>query len=718
MKKKLLIFAAIITLTFFAAQDANAQPGRWEQLNGPTGGFSQAIAAGSDGTIYLLTRYELWKRSPGSSGWARAGLLPFTLSGSPTQPLFAAYGKLFLMDGVSGMAVSTDQGRSWTMPNTWLFSLSEVNGTLYGIPWGNDAIARSTDSGATWKTVLQDTSFIFSNLTAGPSGKIYANGQPVAGGQGAIYTNVQGDSIWRKVLTPSVNEWNFITEVDNKICLVIPKDGYGISFYRTTDGGTSWDSVGPYIYNCSIAKDSSGVLWTVMGYPNQVMVSYDSGAKWIDVGFPYSITDIRSSSLCVSPSNDICLRTAQHVYHYTRSTQQWSLWEYSLYCGNIYALLPINDDSIVVLCNQGIYRTTNGGQSWNLDSMDDDIVNYGILADGYRPATLLRDREDRIFYSTSEYVPDSNKWLVMYDTLWYQLNGTLHPDANVAVVFAVDSSDNLYSLGSTLTKGIESMLRSTDHGRSWTVLSEFSSPNSLRYLMLDQEGRILGSDGNLIFRTTDLGKTWDIIYNNTSASNAIGVITVTQNGTILAENEGIDASGYFDMIESTDDGNTWQVYRQFDPWSFALDGLNKLYSAGLIPGASPTWGVLISTDTGKTGQLLSYSVDTSFIVVAVSPNHVLYAGTMDDGLFRYVPSSDDVKTTATLQSVAMLNIYPNPTTGLLHIESTSNDIVITDMLGRTRMRAVAGDGTIDVSGLPQGVYSIGDGKSHTQFVKE
>jgi hypothetical protein len=73
---------------------------------------------------------------------------------------------------------------------------------------------------------------------------------------------------------------------------------------------------------------------------------------------------------------------------------------------------------------------------------------------------------------------------------------------------------------------------------------------------------------------------------------------------------------------------------------------------------------------------------------------------------------------ATEDSVFSIAIYPNPTSNLLHIESISNDIVITDLLGRIRMRAVASDGTIDVSSLPQGVYSISDGKSQTQFVKE
>jgi hypothetical protein len=54
----------------------------------------------------------------------------------------------------------------------------------------------------------------------------------------------------------------------------------------------------------------------------------------------------------------------------------------------------------------------------------------------------------------------------------------------------------------------------------------------------------------------------------------------------------------------------------------------------------------------------------------------------------------------------------------LHIESTSNNIVITDLLGRTWLHSIVGSHDLDVSGLSQGVYSISDGKSRTQFVKE
>jgi hypothetical protein len=70
------------------------------------------------------------------------------------------------------------------------------------------------------------------------------------------------------------------------------------------------------------------------------------------------------------------------------------------------------------------------------------------------------------------------------------------------------------------------------------------------------------------------------------------------------------------------------------------------------------------------------------------------------------------------ESIFTLAIYPNPTTSTLHIESTSNVITITDLLGRIWLHSKDGSHDLDVSGLPQGVYSISDGKSRAQFVKE
>ena len=119
------------------------------------------------------------------------------------------------------------------------------------------------------------------------------------------------------------------------------------------------------------------------------------------------------------------------------------------------------------------------------------------------------------------------------------------------------------------------------------------------------------------------------------------------------------------------------------------------------------------------GKKIIAHTQACYAVTAIG--NYLYAGT-ESGVWRRPLSDFPVGPPASVSSPISepnaLVCFPNPTTGQLHIESTSNDIVITDMLGRTRMRAVAGDGAIDVSGLPQGVYSISDRKSRAQFVKE
>jgi len=702
--------SSIIVCILFATV-LHAQGGYWQQLNGPTGGYSQGVVAGSDGTIYLATHFgELWKRSPQDVGWKKMGPLPFELDGMIAQPLFAADGKLFLMNDAEGGVVefTTDGGRNWELSNASIYAMAAVHGILYGIDDGD--ILRSTDSGVTWKRLLRDTTFSFENISASKDGRIYAAG-------GGVYINVQGDSIWQKVITPGITQWAFVTEENSKVCIGLPKRGYSDNFFRTTDGGATWDSAGRWVYNCPIAKDSSGALWTVMGFPNQVMVSYDSGATWINVGFPHKIIGITTSSLCVGPSNDVYLRTDQHVYHYSRDKLQWSQWEDSLDCGNIYAVLPINDDTIVVSCNQGFCRTADGGQSWSTDSMDIGTTNGHPT--GYNPSNLFRDHEGYLYSGPSKYDPQRQEWIYQHDTVLIELNGKPFGQQFDAQVLAVDSSDYIYSPGPSQTFKYESLLRSSDHGNSWQMLSQ--SPDDWIAMAVDSRGRILASiglasTGGIIIRSSDHGETWDTIYHGSSGGlDDIGAIVVSQDGTILAKDEGGDASGPFYMIESNDDGALWQHYDKLEPWTFALDGSNKLYAAGIVSAPTLTRGVLISTDTGKTGQLLSFSTDTGYSVVAVSPNHVLYAGTLEDGLFHYVPAASSVETV--VSSPENFTIFPNPATDKIQITSAERSISILDPLGRSYEVKQTGN-TLDVSSLPPGVYFVSDGHTRAKFVKE
>jgi hypothetical protein len=68
-----------------------------------------------------------------------------------------------------------------------------------------------------------------------------------------------------------------------------------------------------------------------------------------------------------------------------------------------------------------------------------------------------------------------------------------------------------------------------------------------------------------------------------------------------------------------------------------------------------------------------------------------------------------------------LNIYPNPTDGVLHIDSNLTDVEIFDIMGRSVYRASSVTSVIDISTLNAGTYIFvandGDNRVSTKLIK-
>jgi len=172
------------------------------------------------------------------------------------------------------------------------------------------------------------------------------------------------------------------------------------------------------------------------------------------------------------------------------------------------------------------------------------------------------------------------------------------------------------------------------------------------------------------------------------------------------------------------DGTSWQTFSGSGILTGGLDGCtvdangNAWFSdfpnMGIGGGAceydGKNWQAFTPANSG-IGSGMVWSI-------MAGKNGELWFGSNGAGVAEFIPSPSAGVSPFSTQHTSDFTIYPNPTTGILHIQSTSNNIVITDLLGRTRMRGVAEAGAIDVSSLPKGVYSIGDGKSRSRFVKE
>jgi hypothetical protein len=180
------------------------------------------------------------------------------------------------------------------------------------------------------------------------------------------------------------------------------------------------------------------------------------------------------------------------------------------------------------------------------------------------------------------------------------------------------------------------------------------------------------------------------------------------------------------LFRSTNDGTSWEPANtgltDNTIYSFAVAGTNIL--------AGTDSGIFLSTDSGANWENVGegFSPNNSFEYIAIIGSTVFAESDSivdmfgDDTAFAWRrPLSEMITTSAVSEPQAIssqFQIYPNPTSSTLHIVSSSSDITITDLIGRTWLHSVNGAHDLDVSELPQGVYSISDGTSRAEFVKE
>lgn len=204
------------------------------------------------------------------------------------------------------------------------------------------------------------------------------------------------------------------------------------------------------------------------------------------------------------------------------------------------AMAPSNPDVLYLgTYSKGIYKTTNGGETWTYCSTD----NLGVYSD------------------TLDNSTDSPCW-------WY---GEYHPvDA-----IAIDPVDEYHIWAGTLEKGL---YESTDGGISWLqaneTLPDLLSVDYIDINPLDPDDILIGTgyrftpgfqqDGGL-YRTMDGGLNWCLV---TSAPNSNSYVITDIKRDPVDNNHiyiGVSSTGEpgFDwgLMESFDNGNTWsEVY--------------------------------------------------------------------------------------------------------------------------------------------------------------
>ncbi|MCP4291380.1 MAG: T9SS type A sorting domain-containing protein [bacterium] len=357
--------------------------------------------------------------------------------------------------------------------------------------------------------------------------------------------------------------------------------------FKTTDGGTDWDPVfdqGDVLTCGAVAVDPQNpdTVWLGTGEANAISYSVfgqgiyrsdDAGQTWQNKG----LADGRYiARIAVDPTD------SDRVF--------------SAVTGKIFGTGN----------NRGIYRTTNGGDSWD---------KVFALTDS-TAATDLAINPDN---------PD-----IIYAAMWERTRGLNYRTSGGPTSGIYRSTDG----GDTwneLTLGLPSGIR----GRIGISLCT-SQPNVLYAVYVGADAQYQG-----VYKTTNGGNTWTSV--GTSALNGIHSSFGWYFGNIRVNPANPDHAYVLGLYNyrTTNGGNSWSevgsnMHVDHHAMAFAPSNPNRVYEGN-------DGGLYISTNGGSNFTKVNNQPTSQFYAVEVdyqNPDH-LYGGTQDNGTWRTTDGSID-----------------------------------------------------------------------------
>jgi len=553
-----------------------------------------------------------------------------------------------------GIWRSDDGGQSWTLPGdgmtgrkvVWIaVDPADAASVWAGVEGGNSAVWRSSDSGATWKPLSGSTA----------TGRMQPVGQPVAfaptqpktiflPSTNLHYRSDDGGKTWRDFRVPNQDAYAFAVSPKDPKTVWAGGRGASLNISRSADGGKTWKQIGVGLGKNSVKvllvdPAQPTTLYAAAGTFANIFKSTDAGESWGGLALPVGGTsDLFDLAIDPVTGRTLWAATEDGLYRSTDGGASWQNADRGMgrYLAKTVAFDPSDPRHLIAGTGTGIYQSQDGGDSWSPSSNG--------FSGGWVKKVWSAPGANVLFAQLSV-------GLYRYDGpgAWSELTAPFESGKSAdidGILFDAGSAQSLYAFDTS------KYWRSSDGGRRWQEVEQKGpsmrdmmkgNTESAQFASLAQDrgnAKTLYAGswsndgaGGAVYKTTDGGKKWAPSGQGVP-NGKVGLLRAGAPGTVYAV---VDEKAVY---RTTNGGGSWSAASGLPDakiHDLAVDGQTptRLYAA-------TEKGLYRSTDAGATFARIANGLgDDEIDAVAIDPaSGAVFAGAFH-GVFRSAAGGDN-----------------------------------------------------------------------------
>jgi photosystem II stability/assembly factor-like uncharacterized protein len=506
--------------------DFNAyfKPLVWRNI-GPTRGGRSVAASGVKGNplVYYMgtTGGGLWKTEDAGQSW---------------KNISDGY---FNTGSVGAVAVSESD------PNVIFVGMGEHAPRGVMTSYG-DGVYRSTDAGKTWQHMGLEMTRHISGIRIHPANPdlIYVAAQGAVYGpskERGIYKSVDGGKSWKQILYVDENSGcaDLNMDINNPRILyaaiwdhrrlpwAIQSGGKGSGLYKSTNGGETWNKIEQGLPDelgkmaVAVSPANSNIVYSLVESNTEkekggLFVSIDAGNNWNKVSSDHRLTSRAwyYIELAADPQqeNTIYVLGAAGL----KSEDGGRTWtEIRGIHSDFHQLWinPINNKNMIIANDAGAAITFNAGKIWSSQDNHPTGQFYRINVDNLFPYNIYSGQQD---YSSIKMASRSTTGGRISEREWTYSAGS------ESAFLGFDPNNPRYVMGGSYQGTIELLDSQTGEGVGvmiHPVQYQALQPKDMKYrfnwnapiFYSAHENNVFYHAGNHLFKTYDMGKSWQII---------------------------------------------------------------------------------------------------------------------------------------------------------------------------------------------------------------